>query len=137
MSASQGLYSIVHSVEGRESDTFVNSPDTSPCFSASSCRQVILYPLHRSSPVAFRKASVRITAREFDLLSFLALSAGRPVSRETLAREVWKIGSRATPMDNIIDVHVSRLREKIDRGLEQRLIHTVRGVGFMLSEKAP
>jgi DNA-binding response OmpR family regulator len=81
--------------------------------------------------------AVELTAREFDILAFLAVSAGRPVSRDMLTREVWKISSRATPMDPVIDVHISRLREKIDSGPGPRLIHTLRGIGFVLSEAPP
>ena len=73
-----------------------------------------------------------LTPREFDLLLVLAEAEGQPVARDTLARVVWHVRSRATSMDNVIDVQVSRLREKIDRGHAQALIHTVRGVGFAL-----
>lgn len=81
-----------------------------------------------------RRASValELTAREFDLLVFMAQAAGSPVSREMLTREVWKLNSRVTLMDNVIDVHISRLREKIDQGHERKLIQTIRGVGFVL-----
>lgn len=81
-------------------------------------------------------ASVELTAREFEVLEYLARWAGAPVSREMLTREVWKIDSRLTPMDNVIDVHISHLREKIDCDREPRLIQTLRGVGFMLAEGA-
>lgn len=91
--------------------------------------------LHRVVRRAGRE--VELTAREFDVLTFLAQSEGRPVSRDTLTREVWKIHSRVTPMDNIIDVHISHLREKVDQGFAVKLLHTVRGVGFVLSGKAP
>ena len=49
-----------------------------------------------------------------------------------LTREVWKLNSRVALMDNVIDVHISRLREKIDHGHERKLIRTIRGVGFVL-----
>ena len=77
---------------------------------------------------------VELTAREFDVLALLAQWRGQPVSRDLLAREVWRINRRLTPMDNVIDVHLSHLREKIDREHESKLIQTVRGVGFRLSE---
>jgi DNA-binding response OmpR family regulator len=51
-----------------------------------------------------------------------------------LAREVWKESSRATPIDNVIDVHVARLRRKIDDPFHRKLVHTVRGVGFTVRE---
>ncbi len=77
-------------------------------------------------------AGIELTSREFDILAFLAQSAGNPVARDMLTREVWKLNSRVTLMDNVIDVHLSRLREKIDHGHERKLIRTIRGVGFML-----
>ena len=73
---------------------------------------------------------IELTPREFDLLIQLLRNAGRIVSRETLAREVWQETRRATPLDNVIDVHIARLRRKIDGGNSCRLIHTVRGVRF-------
>jgi DNA-binding response OmpR family regulator len=78
---------------------------------------------------------IDLTPREFDLLIQLFRNAGRIVSRETLAREVWQETRRATPLDNVIDVHIARLRRKIDEGFASRLIHTVRGVGFVLREE--
>ncbi len=80
---------------------------------------------------------VDLTTREFELLEYLLRRQGRTVSRETLARDVWKVTERATPIDNVIDVHIARLRRKIDAGGAPRLIHTVRGVGFALGETAP
>jgi len=77
---------------------------------------------------------IDLTAREFDLLEFLVRYKGRVVSREMLAREVWKEASRATPIDNVIDVHVARLRRKIDDPYQRKLVHTVRGVGFTVRE---
>lgn len=74
------------------------------------------------------------TPREFDVLVFLAQSPGVPVSRQVLTTEVWKVRSRMTSMDNVIDVLMSRLRDKIDADHPVKLIHTVRGLGFMLKE---
>ena len=56
------------------------------------------------------------------------------MSREMLAREVWREPRRATPLDNVIDVQITRLRKKVDTEGNARLIHTVRGVGFVLRE---
>ncbi len=80
---------------------------------------------------------LELTVREFELLEFLARNKGRVVSREMLARDVWKEPGRATPLDNVIDVHVARLRKKLDDPFEPKLLHTVRGVGFILSEEIP
>jgi two-component system, OmpR family, copper resistance phosphate regulon response regulator CusR len=54
-----------------------------------------------------------------------------------LARDIWREVRRATPLDNVIDVHMARLRKKVDGAAGHKLIHTLRGVGFMLSEVAP
>ena len=54
-----------------------------------------------------------------------------------LAREVWKEPRRATPLDNVIDVQMTRLRRKVDAEGVGRLIHTVRGVGFVVREGEP
>lgn len=77
---------------------------------------------------------IDLTVREFELLEYLARNHGRVVSREMLARDVWKESGRATPLDNVIDVHIARLRRKMDDPFETKLLHTVRGVGFTLSE---
>jgi len=78
---------------------------------------------------------IELTAREYDLLEYLLRNQGSVVSREMLARDVWKETARATPIDNVVDVHVARLRRKIDDGFESKLLHTVRGVGFILKEE--
>jgi two-component system copper resistance phosphate regulon response regulator CusR len=79
--------------------------------------------------------AVELTAREFEILEYLLKNQGRVVSREMLARDVWKEISRQTPLDNVIDVHIARLRHKVDEAFEPRLVHTVRGVGFILKEQ--
>ena len=78
-----------------------------------------------------------LTVREFELLEYLLRHQGHLVSREMLAREVWKEPRRATPLDNVIDVQMTRLRKKVDTDGSPRLIHTVRGVGFVLREGEP
>jgi len=80
---------------------------------------------------------LELTAREFELLEYLLRHQGHLVSREMLAREVWKEPRRATPLDNVIDVQMARLRRKVDAEGQPRLIHTVRGVGFVLREGEP
>ncbi|HEY3826494.1 MAG TPA: response regulator transcription factor [Bryobacteraceae bacterium] len=77
-----------------------------------------------------------LTAREFELLEYLVRHQGHVVSREMLTRDVWKEASRHTPLDNVIDVHVARLRRKIDDQFDKILVHTVRGVGFVVREEA-
>jgi DNA-binding response OmpR family regulator len=78
-----------------------------------------------------------LTAREFELLEYLMRHHGRFVSREMLARDVWQETRRATPLDNVIDVQMTRLRRKVDATGTVRLIHTVRGVGFVVREGEP
>ncbi len=73
-----------------------------------------------------------LTAREFDLLAYLLSHTGQVVSREMLARDVWQETERATPLDNVIDVHIAQLRRKLDVHGGISLLHTVRGVGFIL-----
>ncbi|MBI3050622.1 MAG: response regulator transcription factor [Acidobacteria bacterium] len=80
---------------------------------------------------------IDLTVREFELLEYLLRHQGQVVSRETLARDVWKETARTTPLDNVIDVHIARLRRKLDADQPMKLIHTVRGVGFMLHEGEP
>ncbi len=75
---------------------------------------------------------LELTRREFDLLAFLVANAGRVVTREMLVREVWGEAPTSIPMDNVIDVYVSRLRKKVDGGSRESMIRTVRGVGFIL-----
>jgi len=92
-------------------------------------------PGSRSAARAGRKLD--LTTREFELLEYLMRNEGRVVSREMLARDVWKEAARHTPLDNVIDVHIGRLRRKVDNPFEQSLVHTVRGVGFMVRREAP
>jgi DNA-binding response OmpR family regulator len=80
---------------------------------------------------------IELTVREFELLEYLLRHQGQVVSRELLARDVWKETARTTPLDNVIDVHIARLRRKVDADQVSRLIHTVRGVGFMLRDGEP
>jgi two-component system copper resistance phosphate regulon response regulator CusR len=77
---------------------------------------------------------LELTAREYDLLEYLLLNRGSVVSREMLARDVWKQVMRYTPLDNVIDVQITRLRRKLDGEFQHKLLHTVRGVGFVLRE---
>ncbi|WP_353234937.1 response regulator transcription factor [Diaphorobacter ruginosibacter] len=71
--------------------------------------------------------------REFRLLAFLMQHAHQIVTRTMLLEAVWDY--RFDPQTNVIDVHISRLRGKVDKGFEQPLIHTVRGVGYSLTDR--
>jgi two-component system, OmpR family, copper resistance phosphate regulon response regulator CusR len=76
--------------------------------------------------------SLDLTGREFDLLEYLLLNSGSVVSREMVARDVWKTTVRYTSLDNVIDVHIARIRKKLDDPFPVKLLHTVRGLGFVL-----
>ncbi len=74
---------------------------------------------------------IDLTPREFDLLDYLMRQSPRPVSRATLMEEVWRVPF--DPGTNIVDVYMKYLRDKIDCAGEQKLIRTVRGVGYALA----
>ena len=90
-----------------------------------------------SHRVARAGRELSLQPREFRLLEFLMRHAGQVVTRTMLLEHVWDY--HFDPQTNVIDVHVSRLRAKIDRGFEHPLIHTIRGAGYMvrLDEPAP
>jgi len=81
--------------------------------------------------------TVELTAREFELLEYLLRHEDQVVSRETLGRDVWRETARSTTLDNVIDVHIARLRRKVDVDWPVKLIHTIRGIGFVLREGEP
>ena len=84
-----------------------------------------------------RGEELSLTRRLFELLEYLLRHKGAVVTREMLARDVWKALHRGTPLDNVIDVHIARVRRKVDSEFPVKLIHTVRGVGFVLREGEP
>jgi two-component system OmpR family response regulator len=75
---------------------------------------------------------IPLQPREFRLLEYLMSHAGQVVTRTMLLEHVWDY--HFDPQTNVIDVHISRLRGKIDRDFEQPLLHTVRGAGYMIRE---
>jgi two-component system, OmpR family, response regulator len=77
---------------------------------------------------------IELTARELKLLEFLMRRVGQVVTRTMLLEGVWDL--HFDPQSNLIDVHISRLRQAIDRGAEHPLIHTVRGSGYVLRSEA-
>jgi two-component system OmpR family response regulator len=76
---------------------------------------------------------IDLTSKEFQLLEYLARRAGQTVTRTMLLEAVWNL--QFDPQTNLIDVHISRLRQAIDRDFSPPLLHTVRGAGYCL--KAP
>jgi two-component system, OmpR family, response regulator len=77
---------------------------------------------------------IALQPREFRLLEYLMQNAGKVVTRTMLLEHVWDY--HFDPQTNVIDVHVSRLRAKIDRDFEAPLLHTVRGAGYMIRDSA-
>ena len=73
---------------------------------------------------------IDLQPREFKLLEFLMRHAGQTVTRTMLLEKVWNY--HFDPQTNVIDVHISRLRAKIDKGRDQALIQTIRGAGYKL-----
>ena len=78
---------------------------------------------------------IDLTAREYALLEFFLRRAGQVMSRAVIAHHVW--GIDFDTFTNVIDVYVNYLRKKIDADFEPKLLHTVRGVGYVLKEPAP
>ncbi len=79
-------------------------------------------------------ATIDLQPREFRLLEFLMKHAGQVVTRTMLLENVWDY--HFDPGTNVIDVHMSRLRGKVDKGFEKALIHTIRGAGYMIRDAA-
>jgi two-component system, OmpR family, copper resistance phosphate regulon response regulator CusR len=86
----------------------------------------------RGRSVTRGTTSIDLTGREFELLEYLLVHRSTVISREMLARDVWKTTVRHTSLDNVIDVHIARIRRKIDDPFPLKLLQTVRGVGFIL-----
>ncbi|HEX2465990.1 MAG TPA: response regulator transcription factor [Thermoanaerobaculia bacterium] len=84
-----------------------------------------------------RRAGRRIDLKpkEYALLEYLLRNSGRPVTRSLIIEHVWDI--HFDSVSNVVEVHVNSLRNKIDRGFSPPLIHTLRGVGYMLAEQSP
>ena len=77
---------------------------------------------------------IELTPKEFGLLEFLMQNAGRGVTRAQIVEHVWKLS--ADTMTNVVDVYINYLRKKVDAKSERKLIHTVRGLGYLLEAKA-
>ncbi len=76
--------------------------------------------------------TIELTAKEYALLEFFLRNRGRVLSRTSISEQIWRYNFDTGT--NVIDVYVNHLRNKIDEGFEPRLIHTVRGVGYVLKE---
>ena len=86
-----------------------------------------------SHQVSRGKEEIVLQPREFRLLEYLMKHAGQVVTRTMLLENVWDY--HFDPQTNVIDVHISRLRSKIDKGFNQPLLHTIRGAGYMIRDK--
>jgi len=76
---------------------------------------------------------IALQPREYRLLEYLMRNAGKIVTRSMLLENVW--GYHFDPQTNVIDVHISRLRQKIDRDFDYPLVHTVRGAGYRFGDE--
>ena len=78
--------------------------------------------------------AIELQPREYRLLEYLMRHAGQVVTRTMLLEQVWDY--HFDPQTNVIDVHISRIRSKIDKGYDTPLLHTVRGAGYMINENS-
>ena len=78
---------------------------------------------------------VDLKPKEYALLEFLVRNSDRPVTKSLIIEHVWNI--HFDSVSNVVEVHINSLRNKIDRGFEQPLIHTIRGVGYILTDTPP
>jgi two-component system OmpR family response regulator len=79
------------------------------------------------------EVEIQLTAQEFSLLRYLAEHPGRVLSRTRILEAVWDMSH--DPRTNVVDVYISYLRSKIDKDFERKLLHTVRGVGYVLEDQ--
>ena len=85
-----------------------------------------------SRGVARSGRTIELQPREFALLEYLMRNAGRVVSKTMIVEHVWDYNF--DPQTNIVEARVSRLRDKVDRGFQKKLIHTIRGAGYVVKE---
>lgn len=95
---------------------------------------LVLDPLSRK--VERSGKPIPLTQTQYAVLEYLMRNAGRQVSREMIIEHVWRKRS-AHPESSIVDVYINYLRDKIDAGRRPKLLHTVRGVGYVLEERRP
>jgi two-component system OmpR family response regulator len=78
---------------------------------------------------------IDLKLKEYALLEFLMRHANRPVTRTMITEHVWDIHHDS--ISNVVDVHINSIRNKIDKGFPTPLIHTIRGLGYLLADKTP
>ncbi len=103
---------------------------TGETFSFYRINNLVIRPADRAAERAGQR--ITLTSREFSLLELLARHPDRVFTRTQICERVWEYGF--DPGSNLVDVYVQRLRRKIDDGFEPKLLHTVRGTGYKLSE---
>ena len=102
--------------------------------SADACLRVGDLEIHTDTHQVKRGGKeIRLSGKEYALLRYMAQNAGIVLSRERLEEHLWNFDYAGG--SNVIDVYIRYLRRKIDEGQEQKLIHTVRGAGYVLKEK--
>jgi two-component system copper resistance phosphate regulon response regulator CusR len=89
----------------------------------------------RRHTVARGGQAIELTPKEFALLEYLLRHQGQAISRAMITEKVWGYGFDT--YSNLIDVHINHLRKKIDRPFASRLLHTVKGVGYVLEDRGP
>jgi len=97
---------------------------TNPIVVADLTVDVLARSVHRG------ERQIDLSPNEFALLEYLARNAGHVLSRTMILEHVWDMNQ--DPMTNVVDVHINRLRKKVDTGFHPPLIHTIRGVGYVL-----
>ncbi len=104
-------------------------PEVQPSF--LKVGDLVLDPVARS--VERGGERIELSAKQFTLLHYLMRHAGQVVSRTMIQEHVWNF--EFDGLTNVVDVHINRLRNKVDRGFDRPLIHTLRGVGYVLREE--
>jgi len=79
------------------------------------------------------KIGIELTPKEYSLLEFLMRHSGHIITRTMISEKIWDYGF--DPSTNVVDVHVSHLRNKIDKDFEPKLLHTIKGVGYVFEER--
>ena len=101
--------------------------------SSSSSIEIADLKIDMNSNTVYRGGKeIKLTAKEYKILEYLALNRGKVISRTELLEHIYDINS--DPDSNVIDVYINYLRKKLDKGFEKKLIHTVRGAGYILKE---
>lgn len=96
-----------------------------------SCADLTLDPATRQTRRAGR--NIELSAKEYALLEYLVKNRGRIVAEEEIIRQVW--ANPFDPLTNVVSVYIHHLRAKIDKGFDKKLLHTVRGAGYLLEER--